>query len=123
MERVVLFRGVSLDIRLVRNPKLRRVIQDRRGDFMFNHSEHTEYGDGHTEGPHHTDGFRGGHDGDYSEASGHCDYRGNNGRPAFKLHEDTTRKIDHRDQHTDENNYDNFHETDVHSEFHTDFGK
>lgn len=98
MKKLVLFRGVIVDASLIRNPKLRRVFQDRRGDFMFNHSENTKYDDGHTE-----------HKEKYGDT--------------YEEHKERYNEVhtDHTDRHTDEYNYSYFYDLDIHSESHTDF--
>lgn len=82
MARQILSDGRIIDLTLIRNPKLKRVFNDRVRDFMFNHSEHTE--GTHRDGPFehsdcgrkdHMDNSRPSHsDHTYSEKATHTDY-------------------------------------------------
>jgi hypothetical protein len=112
MKRVVLFRGILIDIGLVKNLKLQRVLQDRKKDFLFNYSDskqqnnHAESGGRYHE---HTDEHKETY-GDYSERKNHTDVTKKEG---------TDRHVDYTDHnespHKDHEDYNDYRE--VHSEY------
>lgn len=118
--KTISIRGINVDLEKITNPKLRKITHERSFLFFYTDNkgsfnqrtgnyEDSNYDDrhlnysarhsdfGHTDAPNHTDKENRTY-GDYSERSGHSDYR-HTSEETRKDHTDTTK---HADSHTDE---------------------
>lgn len=111
MKELILLNGKRINTALIRNPKLLRVFEDRRRQFMFNYGDSKKYGDHSDTGGHyreHTDGHRDSY-GDYSERGTHTDCTKSSGEDKHidytdhtdKPHKDYSDYDDHSDSYYD----------------------
>jgi hypothetical protein len=102
MLKTIIFNSKELNLALVKNPKLRRIFDDGRREFIFNYSDSKKSHNEHTDRSNHTDDY-----GDYSERLTHTDCTaGRSEHLDTKSHEDYTVHLEYSD-YSDHEQYDN----------------